>query len=109
MPRAGRGRPPRPARMLIALLVLEVAVFFVSTVPGVRAESGFDPLFDGWLQGAGYVTAAVVAAYRPLASAVDRPVWAWLAAGLGARALGFVLFLVYVRRQDPLPYPSIAD
>ena len=102
-------RPTLPVRLLIGLLVLEVVVFLVSTIPGVRSEPGFDPLLDGWLQGAGYVTAAAVAAYRPLTSAVDRPVWAWLAAGLAARALGFVLFLSYVRYQDPLPYPSVAD
>ena len=108
------GPVPATARVAIALLLLETLVFAVSTVPGVRSAAGFvapgfDPYLDGWLQGAGYVTAAVVAALRPLTSPVDRAVWAWLAAALTARALGFVLFLGYVRWQEPVPFPSVAD
>ena len=95
--------------MLIGLLLLEVVAFIVVTVPGVRATEGFDTLLDGWLQGLGYVTAAGVALLRPLTSPIDRAVWAWLAGALAARALGFVLFLAYVRWQEPMPYPSIAD
>ena len=111
--RAGGPFPSGPARLVMALLVIEVLVFAVSTVPGVRAavgaEEGFDPLFDGWVQGAGYVTAAVLAVLRPLTSRVDRAIWAWLAAGVTARALGFVIYLVFVRNQQPQPYPSAAD
>jgi diguanylate cyclase (GGDEF)-like protein len=111
-PRTRSTRRPRAslvADLLIGLLLLEVAAFFVGTLPGIRDTPGFSPLLDGWLQGAGYVTAAAVAAMRPLLSAVDRAVWVWLAAALAARALGFVLFLGFVRTQDPLPYPSVAD
>ena len=99
----------RIARLLLALLVLEIAVFTASTVPGVRSSPGFDPLLDGWLQGAGYVTAAALAVLRPLTSTTDRAIWSWLAAAVVARALGFVLFLGVVRLQDPPPYPSVAD
>ena len=109
-----RSPASRTARLVLALLLLEVLLFFVSTVPGVRAAlgfeaSGFDPWLDGWLQGSGYVTAAVLAALRPFASPVDRAIWAWLAAAVAARALGFVIFLSYVRVQEPPPYPSAAD
>jgi diguanylate cyclase (GGDEF)-like protein len=100
---------PWPAGVVLALLAVEVAVFTVSTVPGVRSSEGFHPLFDGWLQGAGYVTAAVLACLRPLTSRVDRAVWAWLAAAVLARSLGFVAFLGVVRMQQPPPYPSLAD
>jgi hypothetical protein len=102
-------RSSRVAMVLLALLVLEVAAFTVATIPGVRASGGFDALIDGWLQGAGYVTAAALAVLRPLTSAVDRWVWSWLAAAVVARAVGFVLFLAVVRWQDPPPYPSLAD
>ena len=60
---APRASGPRvPARVLLALLVLEIVVFTV--VDGSRGPqpAGFDPLIDGWLQGAGYVTAAALAA-----------------------------------------------
>jgi diguanylate cyclase (GGDEF)-like protein len=99
---------------VLAALLLEVLAFFVVSAPGVRAAlgfetMGFDPWLDGWLQALGYVTAAVLAILRPFASPVDRAVWAWLAAAVTARALGFVLFLSYVRWQEPVPYPSVAD
>jgi diguanylate cyclase len=105
---------PRVARLLLALLILEVLAFLVSTLPGVRGAlgfetAGFDPLLDGWLQAAGYVTAAAVAFLRPIASPVDRGIWMWLAAAVTARAAGFVVFLGYVRSQQPPPYPSAAD
>jgi diguanylate cyclase (GGDEF)-like protein len=95
--------------VILALLAVEVAAFTVSTVPGVRSDGTFDPLIDGWLQGAGYLTAAVLAYLRPLISRVDRALWSWVAAALLARALGFVAFLAVVRVQRPPPYPSIAD
>jgi diguanylate cyclase (GGDEF)-like protein len=99
---------------VLFLVLVEVAAFAVSTVPGVRAAVGFhEPGFvvplDGWLQGAGYVTTAALALLRPLTSAVDRAVWWWLSAALIARALGFVLYLAVVRTQVPQPSPSLAD
>jgi diguanylate cyclase (GGDEF)-like protein len=99
----------RTARLLVVALFVEVAVYLVATLPGVRTSSAFDPLVDGWLQGVGYVTAAALALLRPLTSRVHRRVAGWLAGAVVARALGFVLFLTVVRRQVPPPYPSLAD
>jgi diguanylate cyclase (GGDEF)-like protein len=113
--RRSAGRPGRRvSRVLLVLLLVEVTAFALSTVPGVRAASGFadhgfDVLLDGWLQGAGYVTAAALALARPLSSPVERVVWGWLAAAVAARALGFVLYLAVVRVQVPQPSPSLAD
>jgi diguanylate cyclase len=115
LPASRGGSPPlsRTARLVLWLLLVEVLVFLVSTLPGVRQaaglEEGFSPLLDGWLQGAGYVTAAVLAVLRAAASQADRVIWTWLAAAVAARAAGFVLFLSVVRRQQPPPYPSVAD
>src|SRR3712207_4797937 len=99
---------PRRVRLLAAVLLVEVVVFLVSTVPGVRSSSGFDPVVDGWLQGAGYVTAALLAVARSSVRGADRAGWSWVAAALVARALGFVLYLAVVRRQSTVPYPSRA-
>jgi hypothetical protein len=112
--RPARLPAPRAARLVLVLLTLEVLAFLLSTVPGVRGAlgfevAGFDPFLDGWLQGAGYVTAAVLALLRPFSAPVDRAIWAWLAAAVTARALGFVVYLGYVRWQQPPPYPSAAD
>ena len=63
--RRDSGRATWGSRLLLVLLAVEVLAFLVSTIPGVRdvlgVEPGFDPLLDGWLQGAGYVTACVPA------------------------------------------------
>jgi diguanylate cyclase len=112
--RDARWLESRPAKLVLALFLVELLVFLVSTVPGVRAAAGFeatgfDPWLDGWLQGAGYVTAALLAVLRPFASPVDRAIWAWLAAAITARAVGFVVFLGYVGRQEAPSYPSLAD
>ena len=88
-------------------LTAAVALAFVLTTLGWR--SGFDPLLDGWLQGSGYVLCAVLAALRPALSRRGRLLWSLVAVALACRALAFGTFLGYVRRQDPVPYPSIAD
>src|SRR6478735_6889757 len=96
-------------RAVGALLVVELLVFGFSTVPGLRAHSGFAPWLDGSLQGAAYVTIAVLAALRPALMPTARLIWALVAVGLGMRALGFVLYLGFVRTIQPPPYPSVAD
>jgi diguanylate cyclase (GGDEF)-like protein len=107
--RHGHRPARRAAGVLLVLLLIEIAAFASSTLPGVRAGAGFQPLVDGWLQGAAYVTAALIVVLRPLTSAADRIVWWCVAAAVTARALGFVLYLGVVRWQVPPPYPSIAD
>jgi diguanylate cyclase (GGDEF)-like protein len=100
---------PRTARALLAVLCVEILLFGVSTLPGIRAEPGFDPLWDGVLQASGYLTAAALAVLRPVTRSADREIWSWVAAALVLRALGFVLFLGVVRWQVPEPAPSVAD
>jgi len=91
------------------VLLIELAAFSLSTVPGIRQRSGFDPLIDGWLQGGGYVTAAWLCLLRPCASRTQRRIWALFGAALTARALGFILYFTVVRKLDPIPYPSVSD
>jgi signal transduction histidine kinase/CheY-like chemotaxis protein/HPt (histidine-containing phosphotransfer) domain-containing protein len=102
-------RAARLGRIVMVLLVVEIVVFAISTVPGVRSQPGFSVLFDGWIQGATYVTAAVLCGLRVVASPVDRGVWAWFAGALALRALGFVIYLSIIRTLDPQPYPSFSD
>ena len=95
--------------MVQLVLACELVAFTVTTVPGVRARPGFDVLLDGWLQCAGYVTAALLAVLRALLSSVDRTLWVGVSAALVVRALGFVTFVTLVRGRQPVPVPSIAD
>ena len=98
-------------RVRLAQLLMAVAIcgFAVSTIPGVRARTGFDVVLDGWVQGSAYVLTAVVAVLRPLTSAVERTLWTLVAAALSMRALAFVAYLVVVRNLEPVPYPSVSD
>ena len=96
-------------RALGTLALLLVAAFSVSTLPGLRGSTDFQPVFDGWLQGAAYVVVALVAVVRPLVTRTERILWGLLSLAVGLRALGFVLYLGHVRLQNPPPYPSVAD
>ncbi len=103
------GSLPTAARGLLVIVVVLSVGFTVSVVPGVRAEPGFDARLDGWLKGAAYTGAAVLAALRPLRDRRCRLPWTLIALALGARAWGFASHAVIVRMQDPQPYPSVAD
>ena len=93
-----------------ALLGAVVVAFAVTTIPGVRSSPGFDVRFDGWLQCGGYVLAAAVAVARPATRSAHRVLWAWIAAALALRALGFLVYVLFVRTgQGPPPAPSWAD
>jgi PAS domain S-box-containing protein len=100
------GRGPR---LLAAVALLLVAAFTVSTLPGVRSTQTFHDFYDGWLQGSAYVALALVALVRPVSSRTNRLLWSLVAGGSALRALGFVLFLGYVRLLDNPPFPSVAD
>lgn len=93
----------------VILLIAGVLAFAVTTVPGVRSTPGFDVRFDGWLQCAGYAAAAAVAAARPATRRTRRTSWAWIAASLVLRAAGFLVFVLFVRTDQPQAYPSPAD
>lgn len=102
--------PPRWRPVVVAVQVVlagQVVLFGLSLIGG--RPGGFDVLRDGWLQGAAYVTCAVLIGLRPALSEVERPRWRLAACGLACRAAGFVLYLAYVRTLQPRPYPSIAD
>jgi diguanylate cyclase len=91
--------------VLVALLL----VYAVSALPGMRSGEGFVPLVDGWVQGAGYVAAALLCLLRAGRRHPDGSLWGWIGAGLLCRAAGFVMFLSVVRLERPPAYPSVAD
>lgn len=93
-----------------ALLGAVIVAFAVTTVPGVRSSPGFDVRFDGWLQCGGYVVAAALAVARPVTRSMHRAMWAWIAASLALRAVGFLVYVLFVRTdQGQPPSPSWAD
>ena len=106
---------PRSVRALEYVAVAVVLAYVGWTLPGVRPDAGFDVARDGVLQGAGYVLVTLLAvgwaarrSADPAAAPLSPAAWL-LVAGIGLRALGFVLTLTFLSRSDPLPYPSVAD
>lgn len=102
------GRSRTIDRIAFAVMALLVTAFCVTTIPGVR-EHRFHVVLDGWLQGSAYVACGVVAVLGAVRRSGERRSWALLGAAIALRALGFALFLGYVRTLAPQPYPSIAD
>jgi PAS domain S-box-containing protein len=98
-----------PLRLLAGLAAALVVLFSITTVPGFRSGNTFHTGYDGWLQGTAYVVLALVALVRPTLGRRDRLLWGLFGLAVCLRALGFVLYLGYVRLQEPPPYPSIAD
>jgi signal transduction histidine kinase len=97
----------RLAAVLFAGMAAVLVAMSVSTIPGVRAEPGLDPLYDTWLQCLGYVLAAVAVTWRAARRAEQRRLWSLVAAALVLRAYGFV-HTFFVLDRAPV-YPSLAD
>jgi diguanylate cyclase (GGDEF)-like protein len=84
-------------------------VFAVSTFPGVRTAPGYNVWLDGWLNNIAYLLSPVVCLLRCRHSRTFARSWKVLAAGLAVYGLGNVYWTIFVRPQDPEPFPSIAD
>ncbi len=96
-------------RILTVALVVVCCAFSVTTIPGVRSQPGFDARYDGGLQLLGYVLAAVLVLFTARRRSYQRDMWTLIGISVALRALGFVIFVPFVRTQVPQPYPSLAD
>jgi len=103
-----RGLSRLPA-VVAVLMFAECALLLFVDLPGVRPSPMFMAWLDGWVQGTCFVLAAVLAGLRAWRRDADAWLWTWVAVALAARAFGFVAFFLWVRRQVPIPYPSVAD
>ena len=115
---ASSGSPtaaPRTVRALEYVAGALILAYVIWTVPGVRPSPAIDVARDSVLHGAGYVMVAVLAVTWAVQRSVDparapvTPATWCLVAGIGLRALGFVLTLTFRSLGEPLPYPSVAD
>ena len=96
-------------RALGVVLVLQLALFSASTVPGVRSGPDFVVWLDGWLQGSIYLTAALLAGSVAAQRGPSKLVWWLVAVALGLRAAAFTVYLGHLRFERPPPVPSVAD
>ena len=103
-------RAAPPVRALALVVVLVGLAFATTTLPGVRAgHPGFWLPVDGWLQGTGYALMALLILLRPVMLPEARPLWWLLAAAVGLRAMGYLVYFAWVRTLVPQPYPSASD
>ncbi|WP_380176299.1 putative bifunctional diguanylate cyclase/phosphodiesterase [Kineococcus sp. DHX-1] len=101
---------PAPwGRVLHVLLLLVPAAFVVSTVPGVRATSGYSLLLDGVLNNLAYESAAALCLVRTLSLQGSRRGGYLLSAALAVYGSGNVFWTIVVRPMADPPYPSGAD
>ena len=94
---------------LYVLVFVVYAAFVVSTVPGVRPHSGYNVLLDGFLNNIAYELSAVVCFVRARSALSYRRSWRWFGVGLALYGAGNIYWTIFIRIQDPEPFPSFAD
>ena len=100
----------RPLRLALYLLVgLVYVTFCISTVPGVRPETGYNLLLDGWLNNIAYMLSPLLCLVRARRASSFRRSWVSSELGLTLYGLGNVYWTIFIRPLDPEPFPSFAD
>jgi diguanylate cyclase (GGDEF)-like protein len=75
----------------------------------VRSTPGYNVWLDGWLNNIAYLLSPLVCLLRCRHSRTFARSWKVLALGLLVYGLGNVYWTIFVRPQDPEPFPSPAD
>ena len=102
-------RPPAQWHQIVqvALLVV-IASYLATTVPGVRPHPGYSWWMDGILQSMAYGAAAALCVVRTPASSPDRTAWRFVAAGLLSLGLSNVHYALLLRALDPMSMPTLS-
>src|SRR3954447_1789927 len=96
-------------RMLYLGVGLVYATFVISTIPGVRPHTGYNLFLDGFLNNIAYELSAVVCFVRARSALSYRRSWRWFGVGLALYGAGNIYWTIFIRIQDPEPFPSFAD
>jgi diguanylate cyclase len=102
-PRAWDRRPAGRHQIFQVALLVVIASYLVTTVPGVRAQPGYSWWMDGIGQNLAYGAVAGLCLARIPASSPDRAAWRIVAVGLTSFGLSNVYYLWFVRTLDPMP------
>jgi diguanylate cyclase len=95
--------------VLYALVGLVYGAFLASTVPGVRPHVGYNLFFDGVLNNVAYGLSALVCFVRAGRAVLFVRSYRLLGIGLALYGAGNIYWTVFIRTQDPEPFPSAAD
>ena len=100
---------PLVMRATTWLMLALGSVYAVTLVPGVRAEPGYRPAIDWWLNMTVDALVIVVLALRTVLDRRDRAAWAFMTAALVAAFAGSTAYFAHYQYLDPVPSPSWAD
>jgi diguanylate cyclase len=95
--------------VLYVVVATVFGVFVVSTIPGVRPHAGYNLFLDGWLNNVAYELSAVVCLVRAHKASSYQRAWTLLGIALALYGAGNPYWTVFIRPQDPEPFPSVAD
>ncbi|MGZ4589270.1 MAG: putative bifunctional diguanylate cyclase/phosphodiesterase [Actinomycetes bacterium] len=95
--------------VLYAVVAAVYATFLVSTVPGVRPHPGYNLFLDGFLNNIAYELSALVCFVRARGARSYRRSWRYFGTGLALYGAGNIFWTIFIRPQDPEPFPSVAD
>jgi diguanylate cyclase (GGDEF)-like protein len=95
--------------VLYLLVGLVFGAFVVSTLPGVRSHAGYSLFFDGVLNNVAYALSAVVCFLRARRAVLFVRSYRLLGVGLALYGAGNIFWTIFIRTQDPEPFPSAAD
>jgi diguanylate cyclase (GGDEF)-like protein len=99
----------RLVRVLRTLLLVAVAAYVLSTLPGVRSSSGYNLVLDGLLSTGILLGCSAIVLVRVALVRQDRLAWLTMAVGLAVYATGDVVYNGWTQFRHPIPYPSAAD
>jgi diguanylate cyclase (GGDEF)-like protein len=97
----------RGLQALLLALVLLYVVLLAVPIPGFHAH--WNPVRDLWLSTAALTLAVVLVAMRAVLVPAQRAAWACFAGAGASWTIGFVYFVLVVRRHVELPFPTWAD
>ena len=98
-----------PVNVFYGLVAAVFATFVISTIPGVRSHSGYSLFLDGILNNLAYELSAVVCFVRARQAPAYRRSWMIFGTGLALYGAGNIYWTIFIRTQDPEPFPSMAD
>lgn len=111
MPRAYLALKRRVFSLTALYLVvgLVYGAFLVSLIPGVRPHAGYNLILDGFLNNIAYELSALVCFVRARRAVLFIRSYFYLGVGLALYGAGNIYWTIFIRTQDPEPFPSAAD
>lgn len=105
------GRPElRPLLLFVVGAALVTNLAYVVSLWAVdRPESGFSPLWDGWMFHVAAILPAGVTAIRAITDRRMPGAWWWMTAGIVLNCVASLVWTYRDQNLDPIPFPGWSD